>query len=64
MSDRTRDRRRHLMVVNSRYLVFPCVRSKFLASSVPAMAARRLADDWERIHGERPAEDGPPAVDS
>ena len=42
------------MVVNSRYLVFPCVRSKFLASSVPAMAARRLADDWERIHGWRP----------
>ena len=50
----TRDRRRHLMVVNSRFLVFPWVRSKNLASPVLAMAARRLADDWERIHGWRP----------
>ncbi len=54
-SDRTRDRRRHLVVVNSRYLVFPWVRSRHLASSVLAMAARRLADDWERLHGWRPA---------
>ena len=53
-SDRVRDRRRHLMVVNSRFLVFPWVRSKNLASSVLAMAARRLADDRERIHGWRP----------
>ncbi len=53
-TDRTRDRRRHLMVVNSRFLVFPWVVSKNLASSVLAMAARRLADDWERIHGWRP----------
>ncbi len=53
-SDRVRDRNRHLMVVNSRYLVFPWVRSKFLASSALALAARRLADDWERLHGYRP----------
>ncbi len=53
-TDRTRDRRRRLMVVNSRFLVFPWVRSKNLASSALAMAARRLADDWERIHGYRP----------
>ena len=52
--DRTRDRRRHLMVVNSRFLVFPWVRSKNLASSALAMATRRLAGDWERIHGYRP----------
>ncbi len=51
---RRRDRRRHLMVVNSRYLVFPWVRSRNLASSALAMATRRLADDWERIHGFRP----------
>ena len=53
-SDRVRDRRRHLMVVNSRYPVFPWVRSKFLASPVPGMAARRLADGRERLHGWRP----------
>ena len=51
---RTRDRRRHLMVVNSRFLVFPWVVSRNLASSVLAMATRRLADDWERLHGVRP----------
>ena len=51
---RTRDRRRHLMVVNSRFLVFSWVRSKYLASSALALATRRLADDWERLHGWRP----------
>ena len=53
-TDRRRDRNRHLAVVNSRYLVFPWVVSKNLASSALAMAMRRLADDWERIHGWRP----------
>ncbi len=53
-TDRTRDRRRHLMVVNPRYPVFPWVRPKFLASPAPGMAARRLADDRERSHGWRP----------
>ncbi len=53
-SDRVRDRRRHLMVVNSRFLVFPWVVSKNLASPVPGMAARRLADGRERLHGWRP----------
>lgn len=51
---RTRDRRRHLMAVNSRFLVFPWVVSKNLASAALAMATRRLADDWERLHGVRP----------
>lgn len=53
-NERTRERRRHLMVANSRFLVFPWVRSRNLASSALAMATRRLADDWERIHGFRP----------
>ena len=42
------------MVVNSRFLVFSWVRSKYLASSALALATRRLADDWERLHGWRP----------
>ena len=41
-------------VVNSRFLVFSWVRSKYLASSALALATRRLADDWERLHGWRP----------
>ena len=53
-SDRARGRSRHLMVVNSRFLVFPWVRSKNLASSALALATRRLADDWQRLHGYRP----------
>ena len=53
-SDRVRGRRRHLMVVNSRFLVFPWVVSKNLASPVPGMAARRLPDGRERLHGWRP----------
>ena len=53
-NDRARGRRRHLLVVNSRFLVFPWVRSKNLASSALAMATRRLADDWQRLHGYRP----------
>ncbi len=52
-SDRVRDRNRHLMVVNPRYLVSAWVRSKFLASPTLALAARRLADGWERLHGYR-----------
>ncbi len=51
---RTRDRRRHLMAVNSRFLVFPWVSVPNLASSALATAARRLADGRERLHGVRP----------
>ena len=53
-TDRARGRNRHLLVVNSRFLVFPWVRSKNLASSALAMATRRLGDDWQRLHGYRP----------
>ena len=53
-TSRKRDRSRHLMAVNSRFIVFPWVVSKNLASSALAMATRRLADDRERLHGVRP----------
>ena len=53
-TDRTRNRRRHLVAVNSRFLIFPWVKVRHLASSALAMAARRLADDFERLHGFRP----------
>ena len=53
-SERVRGRKRRRLVVNSRFLVFPWVRSKNLASSALALATRRLADDWRRLHGYRP----------
>ena len=53
-SDRARGRKRQLLVVNSRFLVLPWVRSKNFASSALAMATRRLAEDWQRLHGYRP----------
>jgi len=44
----------NLVVNNNRFLVFPWVRVKCLASKVLSMVARRLADDWQRRHGYRP----------
>lgn len=53
-SDRVRDRNRHLVVVNARYLVFPWVESKNLASCGLSMAMRQLANDWQNLHGYHP----------
>ena len=49
-----RDRRLHLAVSNSRFLIFPWVRVDNLASRALAMAVRRLAGTWEQRHGCRP----------
>ena len=49
-SDRVRNRRRHLVAVNSRFLVLPWVSVKNLASHALGLARRRLADDWEAAH--------------
>ena len=51
---RARDRNRHLLVVNSRYLLFPWVTVKNLASCALGLAARQLSDDWDRLHKCRP----------
>ncbi|MDD4679475.1 MAG: DUF4338 domain-containing protein [Clostridia bacterium] len=40
--------RLHLIVNNSRYLIFPWVRIKNLASKALAVAARQIQDDWLR----------------
>ena len=52
-TDYQRSRFRHLTVCNSRFLIFPWVRVKYLASMALGMAARQLGDDWLRIHGYR-----------
>lgn len=47
---------RHLQLIvnNARFLILPWVRSHNLASKLLAMAARRLAEDWEKRYGYRP----------
>lgn len=42
------------VVNNTRFLLFPWVRVKNLASHVLGQATRRLSDDWERRWGYRP----------
>lgn len=49
-----RDRRLHLAVSNSRYLVMPWVRVDNLASKALSTALRRLPGLWEERHGCRP----------
>ncbi len=51
----TRSRYRHHIVANSRYLILPTVRVPHLASHALALSLRRLAGDYERIYGYRPA---------
>ncbi|MCY4460148.1 MAG: DUF4338 domain-containing protein [Albidovulum sp.] len=49
-----RDRRLHLAISNSRFLVLPWVRVDNLASKALATALRRLPEFWEAKHGCRP----------
>ncbi|MCL5677470.1 MAG: DUF4338 domain-containing protein [Firmicutes bacterium] len=44
----------HLVVNNARFLVLPWVRARYLASSVLALAARRIGADWQARYGYRP----------
>ena len=48
--------KKHLerVVNNNRFLIFPWVKVKNLASKVLSMACRQLPDDWQRHHGYRP----------
>ena len=48
--------RKHLdrVVGNNRFLLFPWVRVRNLASKALSIATGRLADDWEERHGYRP----------
>ncbi len=49
--DATRQRNLQRVVNNSRFLILPWVRVKNLASSVLALAVRRLSVDWPRQYG-------------
>ena len=50
----TREERLHLAVGLERFLIRPQVRCRNLASMALAACARRLADDFEAVHGIRP----------
>ena len=49
-----RQSRLHLIVNNSRFLLLPWIRVRFLASTVLALAARQLPHDWHARYGYRP----------
>jgi len=51
----TRRKNLHLVVNNARFLILPWVRSKCLASRILALAARKIADDWQERYHYRPA---------
>ncbi|MBI5444841.1 MAG: DUF4338 domain-containing protein [Deltaproteobacteria bacterium] len=50
----TRKRNLQRIVNNTRFLILPWVRVRYLASSVLAQVARRLPKDWEATFGIRP----------
>lgn len=53
-SPQQRERNLHLVVNNARFLILPWVKSKYLASRLLAMAARRLTEDWGKRYGYQP----------
>ncbi len=53
-SNAQKNRTRHRVVVNSRFVIFDGVRVPNLASTALGLAARQLADDWEQKYQYRP----------
>lgn len=49
-----RQQRLHLLINNARFLILPWITSRNLASKLLAMAARRVAEDWDHRYGYRP----------
>ena len=51
---KARSRHLHLIVNNNRFLIFPWVEVKCLASQVLSTVSRQIGDDWQAHHGYRP----------
>ena len=49
-----RKQRLHFVINNARFLIVPWVQCRNLASTLLAMATRRLAEDWQQSYGYRP----------
>lgn len=52
--DKAHKKHLDLVVNNNRFLIFPWVKVKSLASKTLSIAARQLADDWNACHGYKP----------
>jgi hypothetical protein len=52
--DKARQKRLDLVVNNNRFLIFPWVEVKNLASKTISIVSQQLADDWNIHHGYRP----------
>ena len=52
-SQRLRKERIHLLAYNSRFLILPWVRVKYLASHILARMARILSADWQTVYSHR-----------
>jgi len=53
-SEERRERNLRHVVNNTRFLIFPWIEVRNLASRVLALAARRVTDDWLRLYAYRP----------
>jgi hypothetical protein len=49
-SPEARERNRHLLAYNTRFLILPWVRVPHLASHLLALSARTITDDWQKIY--------------
>jgi len=53
-SDEEREKHLNLVINNNRFLIFPWVNVKHLASKALSLVMSQIADDWEIHHGYRP----------
>ena len=53
-NDKQREKHLPLVISNTRFLIFPWVQVKNLASKALSLAANRVADDWLERHGLHP----------
>lgn len=49
-SSEARERNRHLLAYNSRFLILPWVRVKFLASHLLSKCAHQISRDWQNLY--------------
>jgi hypothetical protein len=49
-SSETRERNRHLIAYNSRFLILPWIEVKFLASHLLSKCARQISSDWQSLY--------------
>ncbi len=49
-SKEQRDKNRHLLAYNTRFLILPWIQVKFLASHLLSKCARRISSDWEVVY--------------